>query len=213
MSAGGVVEQVIRVYGAWGVGGVVLLESLGVPAPGETLVVAAALYAAHGGMNIWAVVGATALGAIIGDNLGYLIGARLGDRLLSRYGRYIGLDERRLELARYLFHRYGGRVVFFGRFVGILRTFAALLAGAGRMPWRRFLAANAAGGVAWAAIYGFGSFLIGDQAEKITGPLGLALAGSAALVLAIAGWLIHRRGARLLHDAEVAAAQARQPDA
>ena len=210
MSADQAVEHMIRVYGAWGVGGVVALESLGVPAPGETLVVAAALYAAQGGLSIWAVVAASAAGAIIGDNIGYLIGARLGNRLLDRLGRHVGLTEPRLRLGRYLLQRYGDKLVFFGRFVGILRTFAAVLAGAGRMAWRRFLVANALVGITWAALYGFGAYLIGDEAKEITGTLGVALALAAAVVLALAFRLIHRHAARLLQEAEAAA---RQPDA
>ena len=103
------ITELIRSYGAWIVGGIVTLESMGVPAPGECLVVAAGLYAAlNRDLNIGAVVIAAAAGAILGDNIGYLIGRRLGCPLLTRYGRRVGLDEGRIRLGRYLFRCHGG---------------------------------------------------------------------------------------------------------
>jgi len=93
------------------------------------------------------VIAAAASGAILGDNLGFWIGREGGYRLLRRYGRYIRLEERRLKLGQYLFMRHGGKVVFFGRFVAVLRAWAAFLAGTNRMRWPRFLLFNAAGGI------------------------------------------------------------------
>lgn len=115
--------------------------------PGESTLIAAALY---GGvthhLNIVFVVVAAATGAIVGDNIGFLIGRDIGFRLLVRYGQYIHMTPARIKLGQYLFLRHGGKVVFVGRFVAILRALAAFLAGANRMTWPRFLVFNAAGG-------------------------------------------------------------------
>jgi membrane protein DedA with SNARE-associated domain len=195
--------HLISTYGYWGVVVIVTLESMGVPLPGESLVIAAAVYAGttHR-LDVGLLIVAVAAGAILGDNLGYWIGREVGCRLLLRYGRFIGLTEPRIKLGRYLFLSYGGRIVFFGRFVAEIRTFAALLAGANRMPWRRFLAANAAGGILWAAIYGLGPFLIGERIHRLLGPLGVGL-----LLLALGGAVaaavfVHRNLKRLQEEAQ-----------
>jgi membrane protein DedA with SNARE-associated domain len=182
------------------VGGAIGLESMGVPAPGETTLIVAAIYAATtGNLSIAGVIAAAAAGAIIGDNIGYAVGKRLGHPLLHRYGRRFGLTLPRLRLGQYLFMQHGGKVVFFGRFTAILRAVAALLAGANDMPWRRFMLFNAAGGVIWALVYGIGAYILGSQVRDIERPLGLALlvVGIGALV---AGWLFLRH-----HEAELQA--------
>src|SRR5258708_38591219 len=112
-------------------------------------------------LSIWLVYMAAASGAILGDNIGFWIGREGGYRLLRRYGRYIRLNERRLKVGVYLFRKHGGKVVFFGRFVAVLRAWAAFLAGASRMPWPRFLLFNALGGISCATIYGLGAYLLG----------------------------------------------------
>jgi membrane protein DedA with SNARE-associated domain len=125
----------IAAYGYWAVLVLVGLESMGLPLPGETALIAAAVYAGtRRELNVAGVIAVASIGAVIGDNIGYEIGRRLGFPLLVRYGSRIGLDERRLKLGQYLFRRHGGSIVFFGRFVAFLRTFTALLAGANRMP-------------------------------------------------------------------------------
>jgi membrane protein DedA with SNARE-associated domain len=131
--------SLIPTCGPWIIFGIVALESAGVPLPGETILVAAALLAATTGqINIVVVVLAAATGAIVGDGMGYMVGRRFGLPFLRRYGRYIRLDEDRLLIGRYLFFQYGNAVVFFGRFIAVLRMFAALLAGANSMPAGRF---------------------------------------------------------------------------
>ena len=109
---------------------VVALESMGVPVPGETTLVSAAIFAGttHR-LNIWLVIAAAALGAIAGDSVGYAIGRTLGHRFLINHGALLRMDARRIKLGQYLFKRHGGKVVFFGRFVALLRALAALLAG------------------------------------------------------------------------------------
>ena len=137
----------LTAYGYWAVLLFVAIESTGIPFPGETMLLVAAIYA---GMThrlaIPLVIAAAALGAIVGDNLGYWVGREGGYRLLRRYGRYIRLDERKMKLWQYLFRKYGDKVVFFGRFIAILRAWAAFLAGVNRMPWGSFLLYNALGG-------------------------------------------------------------------
>jgi len=187
------------------VGAIIFFESMGVPLPGESLLIAAALWAAHrGGLQIEFVVLAAAIGAIMGDNAGYLIGRRLGPPLLRRWGPRIGLTHQRQLLGEYLFLRHGPKVVFFGRFTAVLRTFAALLAGAERMPWDRFLLWNALGGVAWTGLYGFGAYSLGSEVRRLAGPIGLGL-GAVTVVFLIWLWrFVRRHEARLLREAEAA---------
>src|SRR4029077_15266991 len=131
--------RLMQVHGPWIISVVVALESAGVPLPGETILVAAALLAAATNqIDIAVVVAAAAAGAIVGDGIGYTIGRRFGMTFLRKYGRHISLDQNRLLIGRYLFFRYGGAVLVFGRFIAVLRMFAALLAGANSMPAGRF---------------------------------------------------------------------------
>ncbi len=116
------VDHLLGQYGYWVVVLAVAIESLGIPLPGETTLIAAALYAGSTGrLNVVAVVGVAAAAAIVGDNIGYLLGRVGGYRLLRRYGRYVGIDDAKIKVGRYLFDRHGAKVVFFGRFVSILR--------------------------------------------------------------------------------------------
>src|SRR5262245_52493406 len=147
-----VLLNTISSYGAWLVGGAVAVESMGIPVPGETMLVTAALYAgASGQLRITHVVLAAIAGAIAGDNAGFWIGRTVGLRWVTRHRSTLRLTTRRLKLGQYLFLRHGGKVVFFGRFVAVLRALAALLAGLNRMTWNRFLLFNALGAVVWAS--------------------------------------------------------------
>lgn len=142
----------------------IAVESMGIPVPGETMLITAAIYAGsthH--LNLALLIAVAASGAIAGDNLGYVIGRKGGYRLVRRFGKYARIDERKMQAGSYLFERHGGKAVFLGRFVAILRMWAAFLAGTYRMPWRRFLACNAAGGIAWATLYGIGGYGFGQQ--------------------------------------------------
>jgi membrane protein DedA with SNARE-associated domain len=200
----GTIEHLLRDYGYWFVALIVGLESLGVPLPGETTLNLAAIYAgATGRLSLWAVVLAAAAGAIIGDNLGYALGRFGGYRLLSRYGHYVRLDKRRLLVGRYVFAHHGGKVVFFGRFVSLLRIYAAFLAGVSRMRWWRFLLYNALGGIAWAALFGVSSYYFGSLIERLGVYFG---AGLVLLVLAgvVAAFLYLRRQEAGLTDKALA---------
>ncbi len=122
----------------------VAIESIGIPFPGETMLLVAAIFAGttHR-LSIPLVIVAAESFAILGDNLGFWVGREGGFRLQRRYGRYIRLDERKLKLGLYLFRRHGGKVVFFGRFIAVLRAWTAFLAGTNRMRWPAFLLFNA----------------------------------------------------------------------
>ena len=193
----------IAAYGYWAVLVLVGLESMGLPLPGETALIAAAVYAGtRRELNIAGVIAVASIGAVIGDNIGYEIGRRLGFPLLVRYGPRIGLDERRLKLGQYLFRRYGGLIVFFGRFVALLRTFAALLAGANRMPWPRFLFFNAAGAVTWASVFGIGGYTLGASVHEISGPLGIGLLIFGVIAALAAAVFLRRHEQALMAEAE-----------
>jgi membrane protein DedA with SNARE-associated domain len=201
----GEIHSLIHAYGLWVLFAVVTLESTGVPMPGETVLVSAALYSGstHQLGIVW-VVATAAAAAIIGDNFGYLIGRQIGLKLIVRYGRYVRLGEARLKVGQYLFLRHGGKIVFFGRFVALLRAFAALLAGANRMPWQHFLVMNALGGVTWAMVFGVGAYLLGARIKLIAGPVSLLF-----LVIAIglmaAGIVFFRHHEKELEERAAAA--------
>ena len=133
-----VLDDLLTNFGYLAVFATIAIESLGIPAPGETMLVTAAVYAgATGNLLIEGVIVAAAAGAIIGDNIGYAIGRRGGFRLLLRHGHKLRIKESHLKIARYVFERHGGKVVFFGRFIAILRTYAAFLAGVAHMAGSR----------------------------------------------------------------------------
>jgi membrane protein DedA with SNARE-associated domain len=197
--------SLVPIYGLWIIFGIVAFESAGVPLPGETILVASALLSATTGkINIVVVVLAAAAGAVVGDGVGYVVGRRLGVPFLRRYGRYIRLDEDRLLIGRYLFFQYGNAVVFFGRFIAVLRMFAALLAGANNMPAARFFFFNITGGISWACLFGFGAYAVGAQIYKISGTLSVI----SFFIFIAAGYVfsifIRRNEVTLLRRAEVA---------
>src|SRR5260370_29323535 len=180
-------SQLISAYGYWAVMLFVGVESIGIPVPGKTMLLAAAIYAGttHN-LDIALVIAAASAGAVLGDNIGFWIGRAFGYELLLRYGRYIHLDQTKMKLGMYMFLKHGGKVVFFGRFVAVLRAFAALLAGINQMEWRRFLAFNLAGGVVWATILGLLGYTLGKGARPLLGTAGIAILGVPRL-LPIAG--------------------------
>jgi len=191
-------------YGYFAVFGLVALESAGVPMPGETALVSAAVVAATGTLNIALVVLCAAAAAIVGDNAGYWVGREFGFPLVYRYGRYIRVDEGRLKVAQYLFRRHGGKIVFFGRFVAILRAFAAFLAGVNHLAWPRFLLFNALGGIVWAAIFGAGGYLLGQAFEHYARPVGVATLIAAAIGAVAASRFIAHHEESLRAEAEAA---------
>ena len=193
----------ISSYGYGTVAMAVGIESMGIPFPGETILLAAAIYAGtthH--LSIGLVVAAAAFGAILGDNIGFWAGREFGFRLLIRYGDRIRMTPARIKLGQYLFERYGAEVVFFGRFVAVLRALAAFLAGANEMTWTRFLIFNAAGGIAWASLYGFGAYALGHAIYRLKGPLGVGIGIAAGIAVIAALVLLRRNEQRLTAEAE-----------
>jgi membrane protein DedA with SNARE-associated domain len=163
------------------------------------MLLTAAVYAGVSGhLAIALVIAAAAAGAILGDNVGYLIGRTLGEGVERRFGSASGRRGSALRVGRYLFQRHGGKAVFFGRFVAVLRVFAALLAGATHMPWRRFALYNAAGSALWATLMGLLGYGLGTS---VTGPLGIAGLGGAALVTLVLALAVRRYGRRWEREA------------
>lgn len=190
----------VHTYGTAVVGIVVALECLGLPVPGESVLIAAAVYAGttqH--LNIIMVFAAAAGGAILGQVAGYWIGVGVGYRLLHRYGSRIGLTTPRLAYGRALFRKHGVKVVIAARFIVLLRSIGALLAGANRMSWVRFMAANVVGSAAWAAIYGFGAYALGHQAKHLAAPAAIALSIVVLIGVAISVLVARRHEKRVLH--------------
>jgi len=181
----------------------VMLESIGVPVPGETALIGAALYAGSTHkLEIWGVIAVAIAGAIIGDNIGFSIGRYGGARLLLRHGHKIRLHEGRLKIGIWLFRRHGGKVVFWGRFVSILRTYAAFLAGTNQMAWGRFLVFNAAGAVVWATAFGVTYYVFGSALEKLSTTIDITL--GVAGVVGLVAFLVwsKRKEDELLERAE-----------
>lgn len=184
-------------FATYGYGAVllfVMIESIGIPFPGETMLLVAAIDASttHQ-LSIGLVIGAAASGAILGDNLGYWIGATGGARFLLRNAQLVRRTERKLKLGLVLFQKHGGKVVFFGRFVTVLRMWAAVLAGIAHLRWSRFLLFNASGAIVWATVYGLGGYLLGTTVYQLTGPLGWGLLGLAGCVMGALLLLLRRQ--------------------
>jgi membrane protein DedA with SNARE-associated domain len=180
------------------------IEGIGIPIPGETMLITAAVFAAEGHLNIAGVIAAAALGAVVGNCVGFGVGWFGGYPILRRFGKYIRLNEPQVKVGRYIFVRYGTKVVFIGRFVSILRTYLAFLAGANRMPLPKFLLAISAGAVAWALVYGVGAYALGSQISHLSLPVEIAF-GALAVAAIIAGVIFIRvAGKRLEAVAEAA---------
>lgn len=170
---------------------VVAAESAGVPLPGETALIAAAILAARGHYSIVEVIAVAAAAAIIGDNAGYWIGRTGGRKLLERWGPIRRYAERVLPPGERFFRRHGGKTVFIGRFVSVLRVTAAWLAGITHMPWWRFFLWNAAGGVVWAMLVSLLAYYFGKAAADAVATYGV-YALVAIVVLAAIAFVIVR---------------------
>ena len=159
------------------------VESFGIPLPGETALVTAAAFAATGRLNILLVIAVAAAAAIIGDNAGYWIGRRGGLALVSRYGRHVGLTDAKLKRARGFFDRHGAKTVFFGRFIALLRSWAAALAGIAHMPYSVFTFYNALGGIVWATVFGALGYAFGRNLPRLEHYLGRVSLGIVVVVV------------------------------
>ena len=175
---------------------VVMLESFGIPLPGETALIFFGVLASKGDYSVESVIAVAALAAIVGDNLGYWLIGRLGGRALLRRRWLKRWADTVLPRAEAIMRRHGGKTVFFGRFVSILRYTVAWVAGLSRMPWWRFLFWNAAGGITWAASVGLTAYYGGRAAADAIQRYGL-FAAAFVIVAVVVGWLglryAHRR--------------------
>ena len=195
-------QPLVSQYGYWGVGIIVGLESMGIPLPGETILVLAAIYAAaNQDLTITGVVLAATIGSIVGDNIGYLIGRQFGYPLLLKHGKKINMTEDRIKLGQFLFMNYGGKIVFIGRFIALLRILAAFLAGVNKMPWWTFLFANATGAVLWASVFGFGGYLFGELLFKVHSTWAPVVLGAAIIGFFGIGYMLHRYEKQLVVQA------------
>jgi membrane protein DedA with SNARE-associated domain len=185
---GRAVTHFIQNYGLFFVFAIVCLESAGLWLPGETALIAAGVYAAKGHLSITSLIVVAAAAAIIGDNIGYWLGREGGRRLLYRWKWLARFADRLLPAGERFFERHGGKAVFLARFFGGLRVTAAWIAGITRMPWWRFFAWNAAGGIVWAVSVGLIAFYAGKAAADAIARYGLY--GGIVLVVLIVGGLV-----------------------
>lgn len=193
------VHHLLATYGYLAVFLFVMIESSGIPFPGETMLITAAAYAGTGRLLIPFVIASAAAGAILGDNIGYIVGRTGGRVIVDRYGKYVHLDARKVKIAERFFDKHGDKTVFIGRFIAVLRAWAAFLAGVNRMHWLKFFAFNAAGGITWSVLYGTLAFELGkslqDKLFTWIGRGGLILAAIAAIVV----FVLHKRGVKFMN--------------
>ncbi len=208
------VKHLVQVFGYPLLFLIVMSESGGLPVPGETALIAAAVLASQGKLKIELVIPLAAAGAIVGDNLGYLIGRKGGRWLLERPGPFLRQRRQVLTTGQPFFERHGPKAVFFGRFVLGLRVWASWLAGATHMHWRSFVLWNALGGMTWATAVGLIAYFLGHSAGNAIEAFGLY--GLAAVLVAIgSAFFAHRRNRRRDHGADGGAAPEvtpRRPD-
>jgi membrane protein DedA with SNARE-associated domain len=187
----GAVAPVLDNYGYLAVAGLVMVENFGVPAPGETILVAASVYAGTGRLSIVGVALIAIAAAVIGNCIGYAIGYFGGHALVLRYGRYVFLTKERLDKAERFFARRGGLVVVAGRFIEGLRQAAGIIAGTAEMPWKQFLAFTTLGAVLWVAVWAPLGYLAGDHIGTIyADATRYSLYVLIALVVLLAAWIV-----------------------
>ena len=166
----GLLNSVAPILDRWGylaIGGVIVVESFGVPAPGQTIMVAGSIYAGAGRMNIYLVALISFVTAVIGDNIGYWIGLRGGRKIVHRWGKYIFVTPARLERAEQFFARRGNRIIVVARFIDGLRQLNGVIAGITRMPWKTFLLYNAIGAALWVGAWTTVAYLVGTRLVEI----------------------------------------------
>ncbi|WP_423822375.1 DedA family protein [Salinisphaera sp. SPP-AMP-43] len=195
------ISQIISDYGPWAIFMLVLIEDFGVPVPGETALISAALLASQGKLPIAWLLPAAWLGAVIGDNIGYAIGRLGGRRLVLRYGARVGITDERLGRVERFFARRGGVIVVVARFFVGLRQLNGIVAGIGCMAAPRFVLYNALGAALWVGLWGFGTYWFGEhfsKALKTFGPTALYIAAglAGAAVLGYIVWWCWRRRRR-----------------
>lgn len=194
MSFAGEVHRFVADYGYLAVFLGIFLEDFGLPTPGETMLIASAILASHGSLNIFWLLPIAWIAAVIGDSIGYFIGATGGHRLLVHYGGRIGITLERLQKVEAFFARYGDIVIVFARFFVILRQLNGIVAGSLEMPWTRFVFYNAIGAALWVGFWGGLTYWLGRRFFEYihlfgwAGPTMIALGTLAIIVIAIYLW-------------------------
>jgi len=196
-------KELVHQHGVWLVFALVFLESIGLPLPGEAILISAAIFAGTTqDISIALVLLSAVLGAIFGSVIGFWTGDRFGYPLLLRYGSYIGLTETRIKIAQYLFRREGMLVVLIARFVAVLRSLVGFIAGANRMPFAKFMIANSAGAMVWALFYGLGAYYLGKGIEEFARPIAITLAVIGGAVVIVMIFYLRRKEQELAAAAE-----------
>jgi membrane protein DedA with SNARE-associated domain len=192
----GTLEPILNNYGYFAVGGLVLVEDFGIPVPGETILIAASLYAGAGRLNVVAVGVIAWICAVLGDNIGFLIGHFGGRRLALKYGRYVFLTSARLDKAEQFFEHHGGKIIVAARFIEGLRQANGIVAGITGMHWKRFIPFNALGAALWVGLWVSVGYLAGNHIttiyEQITRYSLYVLIALAVAVVALIGWRVRR---------------------
>ena len=178
-------QELARLYGYWAVFIGIAIENMGIPLPGETIVIVGGFLAGSGELNYWWVLGSAIAGAVLGDNFGYWVGRFGGWQLLIKIGRIFRLQEQQLEQARERYSKNAVQAVFFGRFVTLLRIFAGPLAGITQMPYKQFLLCNFGGAAVWATTIVSIAFFLGKAVSLEQIVSWIAQIGFAALVLVV----------------------------
>jgi membrane protein DedA with SNARE-associated domain len=196
-------KELIQQYGPALVFVLVCLESIGLPVPGETVLVTAAIYAGttHELNIAWIILGAI-VGATLGSAIAFWVGQSYGYPLLLRYGPYVGLTESRIKIAQYVLRKRGVLVVLAARFVAVLRSMVGLVAGASRMPVADFMLANFGGAVAWPLLFGLIAFYLGEAVEKFARPVAIVVGIIAAAAIATTAIYLRRKERELAAAAE-----------
>jgi membrane protein DedA with SNARE-associated domain len=199
-------EPTLDHYGYLAVTGLVLVEDFGVPVPGETVLILAAVYAGTGRLNIFLVALLGFCGALLGDNIGFAIGHFGGRRLVERYGRYVFLTPERLDKATAFFERHGGKIIIVARFIEGLRQANGIIAGTTGMHWRRFLVFNAIGAALWVGVWVTIGYVSGSHIDSIYATatrysVYFGIAVGVLVVAYIARRVVRRRRARAAESA------------
>jgi membrane protein DedA with SNARE-associated domain len=199
------IAHLIHVYGLLVVAGIIGLENVGIPFPGETaLIIASVIAGTKHDLNIASVILTAAGASIIGRMIGYVIGREFGYWLLLRYGGYLRITEGRIKLGQYLFLQHGGKIVLIAQFVPVLRFLAGILAGANRMPWPHFMLTNIIGAFLWAMFYGLAAYSLGRETEQLAGWMVLVFGLAVLIFIVVAAIFVGRHEAQLTAEAEQA---------
>jgi len=173
---------------------------LGLVAPGETVIVLCGFYAYRGVLDPWIVGAIAVVGALLGDQVGYLLGRTYGHGLIRRFGRFFLFSEKRLLATEHYYQKHGGKTVFFGRFMSILRSFGPVVAGISRMRYRTFLAWSAASCIVWGIVFTLVGYFFGKSWEVIEGYMGWGGAAAFVVGVLLVLWVLHRKREKDLEE-------------